>query len=54
MFKLSRFNPEMIRAPTIKAIATTIGLNRTLLIKSTARTPIMTAGKNAISTLIAK
>ncbi len=45
---------NIIKPPIINAIATTNGLKRTCLIKSTARTPITTAGIKAIMTLIAK
>ena len=45
---------KIIKPPIIKAHATTIGLNSTCLIKSTAKIPITTAGMNASKTLIAK
>ena len=41
-------------APIISADATTEGLNKTCLIKSTAITQIITAGINAMKTFIAK
>ncbi|MNC50776.1 hypothetical protein D3C75_1000400 [compost metagenome] len=45
---------KIIKPPIIKAKATTKGLNSTCLIKSTAKTPITTAGIKATKTLIAK
>ena len=52
----SNFRPstaKIIKPPMIKAQATTSGLKSTCLIKSTANTPMITAGKKATSTLMA-